>query len=76
MNSAVLTRLLATRPFWPFRICMSDGDHIDIYHPELVIPVKTTALLVQRTPSGALTERLTTISMIHVTRVEPIDVPT
>lgn len=72
MNAAELRRWLYQRPFRPFRIRMTDGAAIDIRHPEEAVPVKTTAT-VARGPGGEVSVRSTTISLLHVIRLEPIE---
>jgi hypothetical protein len=73
MSSAELFRWLRYQPFQAFRICMTDGAAFDIHHPEQVIPSKGTAVITQRRSPGSLSDRDTTISLLHVVRLEPID---
>ena len=72
MNFAELLRWLMRRPFKPFRIRMTDGAAIDVRHPDEVIPIKTTAS-VARGPAGEAFEQQSTISLLHVIRLEPIE---
>ena len=68
---------LRRRPFVPFRIHLSDGTTYDIRHPELVMVGKSIALVGARasdTP-GTIFERYDIISLIHITRLEPIGTP-
>jgi hypothetical protein len=43
VNIAELMRWVHQRPFKPFRIRMTDGAAIAVYHPEEVVPVRTTS---------------------------------
>ena len=74
MNVAEMFRWLSRRPFKPFRIRMTDGAAIDVRHPDEVIPVKTTAS-VARGPAGEVFVQQSTISLLHVIRLEPIESP-
>lgn len=73
MNSAELHRWLAVRPFQPFRICMTDGAKLDVLHPDAIIVMKGTAYIARRSAPGVLTEPHSTISLLHVVRIEPIE---
>jgi hypothetical protein len=39
---AGLRELLRARPFVPFRLLISEGAIVDIRHPELVLPGRST----------------------------------
>jgi hypothetical protein len=51
---------------------MTDGTSLDILHPEEVIPLKGTALVARRETSGVPSQPFTTISLLHVLRLEPL----
>jgi hypothetical protein len=72
VNSAQLAVWLGRRPFEPFRIVMSDSGVIDVYHPDQVIPLKTTALIGRRATPHDVAERDVTIALLHIVRLEPI----
>jgi hypothetical protein len=72
VNSAELIRWLAVRPFQPFRICFSDGTSIEVLHAEDAIPLRGTALVARRRAPEVAREPYTTISLLHVVRIEPI----
>lgn len=73
MNWAHLLRLLAYRPFRPFRIVMTDGGCLDVFHPDQLLPSRTTAVVGRRASTTAVSERDVTISLLHVVRLEPLD---
>jgi hypothetical protein len=75
VNSAELVRWLQTKPFGAFRIVMTDGSCLDIFHPDQVIPSKGTAKVGRRVSLSSINERDITISLLHVIRIEPIDPP-
>ena len=64
---------LDTRPFQPFRIHLSDGAAFEVRHPELAI-VSKRELVVGVPPSkdALVADRLVNLSLIHITRIEPI----
>jgi hypothetical protein len=64
---------LDERPFLPFRIVMTDGGVFDIWHPDQLIVSKTTAIVGRRATTQVVAERDVTISLLHVTRLEPLD---
>jgi hypothetical protein len=72
VNSAQLDIWLSRRPFEPFRIVMSDSGVIDVFHPDQVIPLKTTALVGRRATGHDVAERDITIALLHIVRLEPI----
>ena len=73
MNSSELFRWLRAKPFRPFRIVMTDGASIDIFHPDQLIPFKGTAMVGRRGSLSSINERDVAISLLHVIRLEPID---
>ncbi|HEX3151916.1 MAG TPA: hypothetical protein VHR66_27840 [Gemmataceae bacterium] len=73
MNSAHLTHWLDQRPFEPFRIVMTDGGVLDIFHPDQIILFKTTAHVGRRATAQFIAERDITIALLHVIRLEPLD---
>jgi hypothetical protein len=75
VNSARLLLWLAVRPFRPFRIVMSDSGVIDVFHPDQLIPSKTTAVVGQRASASRVSNRDITISLLHIVRLEPLDMP-
>ena len=76
MNSAQLDIWLSRRPFEPFRIVMSDSGVIDVFHPDQVIALKTTATIGRRFAPHDVAERDITIALLHVVRLEPIKIST
>jgi hypothetical protein len=51
---------------------MTDGTAIDVYHPDEVFPIRTTAT-VARGPGGQRFREMMTISVLHIIRLEPIE---
>jgi hypothetical protein len=65
---------LRQRPFEPVLIHVSDGTVYEIRHPDLVMVGRSTILV--GTPAlgflGPVFERYDTVSLLHITRLEPL----
>lgn len=66
--------LLRERPFKPFRLVMSSGQHYEVRHPEMAMLTKSDLLvgLDEDEETGA-PARFKICSLLHVTAVEPIE---
>ena len=64
------------RPFEPFRLFVTDGSVYEIRHPEMVMMGKRSLAvgLAQTNAQPPLYDRLAIVALLHVTRVEPIEV--
>src|SRR4051794_41821360 len=71
MPPEVLRSHLTRQPFAPFRIHLTDGRVFDVLHPGLLWVGRRDAVVGIRGPDGYL-ERHHTISLLHITGVEPI----
>jgi hypothetical protein len=72
VNSAELVAWLARVPFHPFRICFTDGTSIEVLHSEDVIAFRGIAHVARRRTSNVAREPFTSISLLHIVRIEPI----
>ncbi len=64
---------LNQRPFEPFRIVMSSGQHYDIPHPEWIIVGKQVlGIGVANSDDDPDFDRIHTVSVLHVTALEAI----
>jgi hypothetical protein len=65
---------LEAQPFGPFRLFLSDGETLDVRHPDMCI-VSRSAVYVgvadRRSPGVA--QRVTQCSLLHITRIEPLN---
>jgi hypothetical protein len=77
MGQNDLRERLQRRPFRPFRIHVSDGATYDIHHPDQVLTTFTSVLLATPgvDPSSPAWDELITVSLLHITRLEPITPP-
>ena len=69
-----LRGFLSTKPFVPFRIYLSEGNAIEVRHPELVMPGRRYAVIgiVDPATPDAPFDRSAMIFYMHVTRVETL----
>ena len=74
MRPEDILRVLRQQPFEPFRLCLLDSTAYDIRHPDQVAVYRSTLVV-----AGAvadlpvrLVERDVIVSLLHVSRLEPI----
>ena len=61
------------RPFEPFRLCLSDGGHYDVYSPDLCMVGNLSVTIGLTSKAGdALYERTVKLDVFHITRIEPL----
>ncbi len=70
-----LRALLNARPFAPFRLHLSDGDHVDVRHREVVNAGRRFAVVGLLDPGATdtLFDRFAVVWYVHVTRAEMLD---
>lgn len=74
MNPQEIGDKLRARPFVPFRVHTSDGNHFDTMHPEMAWLTRV-ALLVGRPvkdPTRDIPYHYDSVSPLHVVRLEPL----
>jgi hypothetical protein len=65
--------LLTRKPFQPFRLIMSSGEHYDVRHPEMALLTRTAMYVsTDADKDGIPEEPPAYVSLLHVTAVEPI----
>jgi hypothetical protein len=77
MRPEDLLQIVRKQPFQPFRIHLSNGDILQVRHPELVQVGRSTALIFHPAhdqPPGVF-ERYDTIALVHINRIELISPP-
>lgn len=66
---------LTKQPFPPFRLVMSSGVTDEVRHPEMVFLRRTDILVgIDETEEG-VPDRFKIGSLLHVTALEPLNVP-
>jgi hypothetical protein len=62
------------RPFQPFRLFVSDGSSYDVRHPELLmLGLRSVVVGLTADPNQDMYERFATVDLVHVTRIEPLE---
>ena len=63
------------KPFFPFRLYLSDGATYVIRHPDLiwVAPRYAIILVPPTSPQPAQIERHEVVALSHITRLEPLE---
>lgn len=66
------------RPFKPFRMRLTDGRFFDVFHPEMVLPGRRSAILglIGQASDEPLFERHVTIDVFHIVSLDPLATPT
>jgi hypothetical protein len=67
-------KMLRARPFQPFRISLSDGQHYEMRHPDNAIVSRSTVLVGipgPRGPDGAV-ERVVTCALTQIARMKKV----
>ena len=63
---------LQKRPFQPFRVATSGGESSEVRHPEMAWLTRTE-LLIGLAERRGFPSRYRSVSLLHVTAIEPID---
>lgn len=64
------------RPFEPFRMGLTDGRSFVIYHPELCMVGKRSAILgLVADPAKTRYDRTVMVDLLHILTLEPIEKP-
>jgi len=72
MTAETLREWMQRRPFHPFRLKTSDGEAYDVRHPEMAFLTRAE-IVIGLSERNGIPSRHRTVSLLHVTAVEPID---
>lgn len=72
MRAEELREILDRRPFEPFRMHISSGQHVGVKHPEMAI-VSRSLVAVGIVGLGRVAEYIAQYNLIHVVKIEPLD---
>jgi hypothetical protein len=72
MTAEVLREWMRKQPFQPFRLKTSDGEAYEVRHPEMAFLTRAEVVIGLAERNG-IPSRYRTVSLLHVTAVEPID---
>jgi hypothetical protein len=71
MTGETVRKLLAARPFKPFRIVMSSGDAHEVRHPEMALVTNGDILVAVDEEDDGIPADFQICALLHVTAVEP-----
>jgi hypothetical protein len=74
MNPQEIRDKLRARPFVPFRVYTSDGNYLDVKHPEMAMLTRM-ALLIGRPVADStkdIPRHYDSVSPLHIVRLEPL----
>jgi hypothetical protein len=64
-------------PFVPFRMCLTNGQAIDIHAPSMIWPGRQSALIGFPNPIDPhVYDRHITVGLLHIASIEPLASPT
>jgi hypothetical protein len=66
-------KLLARRPFQPFRVILSSGERYEVRHPEMAFLTRTTLYVATTTAPEGVPDEVNMLSLLHITAVEPVN---
>lgn len=75
MSADDMKRLLERSPFVPFRIHLSNGQTIDVRHPDFVWVFKSRLeVAVPSSDDASIMDHAEHVSLLHIARVEELPV--
>jgi hypothetical protein len=73
MNVDTLRDQVRRQPFEAFWVCLSDGSHHDVRHPEMIAVSRRDVAIPLGTRKGEVADRLAICDPLHIVGVEPIN---
>ena len=67
MNAETIREWLNRQPFEPFEVRLSNGEHYQVRHPELLAIAKNRIIVVD--PN---TDRVVHVAMVHINSIEAL----
>jgi len=76
MRPQDILEALRQQPFRPFRIHLSNGNMLDVRHPEMVMVGRSTVVIFYpASDEPSLFDRYETVALLHINRLEPLTPP-
>ncbi len=73
MSPNDLSRSIRLESFVPFRICLTDGSHYDIPHPEMIFHGVRTSMVYATDPQSTdFADVPIKIDNLHITKIVPL----
>ena len=74
MALADLLKAVRARPFTPFRLLLTNGESLEVHHPEMCMAGARSAVI--GTPSSSqplpVIDSYSIVDLLHIVRLEPI----
>lgn len=70
MLSEVIKKRIEKRPFEPFRMHISNGDEVEVRHPELAFLTRSTVVVGQGGRDG-IADYALEYNLIHIVKIGP-----
>ena len=71
-----LRELTQRRPFVGLRLYTSDGNQLDVRHPEMIIVGRrSVAVGLPATAGDNIADRVALLDLLHIVRAEPLERP-
>lgn len=67
MNAETIREWLNRRPFEPFELRLSNGEHYEVHHPE-VVAIGRTRIAV----ADPNTDRMVHVALVHINSIEAL----
>lgn len=74
MLGEAIKKRLDHRPFKPFRLEITNGEYVDVRHPEMAILTRPSVVVGHGGRSG-VADYVLEYSLIHILKIEPGNVP-
>lgn len=72
MRAEEFREMLDRRPFEPFRLHISSGQHVDVTHPESAI-VSRSLVAVGEGGRGGVADCIVYYNLLHIVKIEPLN---
>ena len=71
-NAEQIRELLKTKPFRPFRLCLSDGSAYEITNHDMALVSRSAVEIGVHPDPNGIVERFVRCAILHITRVEDL----
>jgi hypothetical protein len=72
MRAQELKHILDRRPFTPIRLHMSNGERVEVTHPDAAIVTQSLVFVGLGVSPEGIADRTSWYNLLHIVKVEPI----
>jgi hypothetical protein len=72
MRAEELKEIIDVRPFTPIRLHMSNGEHVDITHPDAAVVARTIVVIGLGVNAKGIADRTTWFNLLHIVKIEQL----